>query len=67
MSQDVVAAQPHLPIMQVSSQTIVAFVYATSFLSKHLYDLIDVAPSVTLRHVQVSHGRPDPRHLLYPL
>ena len=47
MSQDVVAAQPHLPVVQGSSQTTVAFFYAISFLSGLLYDFLDVASSVT--------------------
>ena len=43
MSQDVVAAQPYLPVVQDPSQTIVAFIYATSFFSRLLYDFLDVA------------------------
>ena len=66
MSQDVVAAQPLLPIMQGSSQTIVTFLYVTSFLSRLLYDS-PVASSVALERVQVTHEGSDPRRLLmYP-
>lgn len=48
MSQEVVAAQPHLPIVQVSSKTIVAIRYAISLLPRLLYDLLDVATSIIL-------------------
>jgi len=61
----VVATQPYLPIVQGSSQTIVDFLYATSFLSRLLYD--SPVASVALERVQVTHERSDPRHLLmYP-
>ena len=67
MSQHVVAAQPHLPIVQGSSQTIVDFPYAASFLPRLLYDF-PVASFVALECVPVTHKESDPRRLLmYPL
>lgn len=54
MPQDVVAAQPHLPIVQGSSQTTVTLIHATSFLSRLLYEFHDIV-SVVRCHVQVTH------------
>ena len=55
MSQDLVAAQPHLSIVQGPSPTTVTFLHAASFFSRLLYDFVDVASPAPLCRVRVTH------------